>query len=151
MESLISALIAAILTSYLTGRIVWKWQREQETKYKVYELVVETLAEMFADAYDGKLQIAERTVGGLRASLALRPTTQQKVLRCQGMVKAYFSANAHQKVRDAMFCKLLPIDPEQKIVPDNAEFTEKAEIAKDALASELKIGTFLNFKDWKKL
>ena len=89
-------LIAAFVGSFLTGKIIWKWQKKKEIKYRVYEDAVKAIALHFVDSLDLKLQSEKPTYKGQYLHVYRRPETNALIETTRHMVRAYFSDAAYK-------------------------------------------------------
>jgi hypothetical protein len=133
IAGIISGLISPLVLSWLQHRLIWKSQKRYEIKLKTFTDAVSALSSLETDSLDPQLQANKQVYKGIQRMVELRPETIELLERARGMVKAFFSAEAYQKLDQALKTKI-----SIENVP-NIEFEENRTAAIVSLANELGI------------
>lgn len=133
VAGIISGLISPLILSWLKHRIIWKSQKRFEIKLKVFTDAVTALSYLESDALNFFLQKNKPIYKNMQKTTEFKSETIELKERARGMVKAFFSHKAYEKL-DHAFRTKISIEG-----TPNIEFEKNRIEAIETLAKELGI------------
>ena len=115
-------------------RLIWKRQKLLEIKLQTFTDTVFALSSYETDIFDFELQKTKAVYEGGKKKIELRPETSALLLKVKGMVNAFFSEKAYEKL-DLTLRTECSIENEP-----NTDFEENRKAIILLLANELGLG-----------